>query len=228
MTGGELREFAPFVLLRPEARQILAERGVARTYDPGQVLWRQGTLATGVYFVLEGEVKIIRTGDGREHIIHWGRPGSTLGDVPLFTDGGYPATAVAARRTRCLVADRATLEMAISADPALARLFLANLADRVRFLVDRLDERSRENVKSRLVRYLESRSRQANGAWFRLGLTQVELAEELGTVREVVVRALAELRKSGVLQADRGRYQLLDARRVDDFLQGHDSGSPGE
>jgi CRP-like cAMP-binding protein len=198
----------------PEARAVLLDQGVCRTWEPGRFLWRQGAAATSVFFVLEGEVKLVREAGGREHVVHWGRPGATLGDVPLFADGGYPATAIATRRTRCLVADRATLELAMRVDPTLAWHFLSNLSRRVQFLVQRLDERSSENVRSRLIRYIVARSEEAQTEWFRLGLTQAELAEELGTVREVVVRTLAELRRTGMLESDRGRYRIPDANRL--------------
>ena len=198
----------------PKARAILLEHGVCHTYEPGRFLWRQGAAATRVFFVLEGEVKLVREAGGREHVVHWGRPGATLGDVPLFAEGGYPATAIATRRTRCLVADRATLELAMRTDPTLAWHFLGNLGRRVRFLIQRLDERSSENVRSRLIRYIVARSEEAHSEWFRLGLTQAELAEELGTVREVVVRTLAELRRTGVLESERGRYRIPDRDRL--------------
>jgi CRP/FNR family transcriptional regulator len=99
-------------------------------------------------------------------------------------------------------------------DPTLAWHFLGNLGRRVRFLIQRLDERSSENVRSRLIRYIVARSEEARSEWFRLGLTQAELAEELGTVREVVVRTLAELRRTGVLESERGRYRIPDPSRL--------------
>ena len=48
-----------------------------------------------------------------------------------------------------------------------------------------------------------------------LGATQAEVAEELGTVREVVVRSLRELREEGVLtSAGRGGYRVLDLQAL--------------
>lgn len=202
--------------LAPGARRILEERGVVRTFEEGRVLWRAGGRAASVHLVLEGEVKIVRTSeDGRQHVVHRGGAGATLGEVPFFADGGYPATAVAVRPTRCLVVDRRTLEAAMAADPALAWHFLETLARRVRHLVERLDARSIEDVRTRLERYLEVRSEEAGGGWFRLGLTQAELAEELGTVREVLVRALGTLRRSGALEHRGGRYRLAEADELE-------------
>jgi len=47
------------------------------------------------------------------------------------------------------------------------------------------------------------------------GGTQTEVAEELGTVREVLVRGLRELRDARVIApAGRGRFRVLDAARL--------------
>jgi CRP-like cAMP-binding protein len=40
---------------------------------------------------------------GRAHVVHEEGPGGTLGEVPLFDGGGYPATAIAQAATRCAV-----------------------------------------------------------------------------------------------------------------------------
>lgn len=199
--------------LGPDALGALADGAVRRSYEPGAVIWLEGAEPSGVFVVLEGEVKVVRSAEGRQHVIHRARAGATLGEVPLFADGSYPASAIAVRRTRCLVLPREGLERAIDDHPEIARLFLRHLARRVRHLVDRIDERSSTGVRARVARRLLRRDVASRGEWFALGRTQEELAEELGTVREVVARSLSELRESGAVESDgRGRYRILDAR----------------
>ena len=43
---------------------------------------------------------------------------------------------------------------------------------------------------------------------------QQDLADAVGTVREVVVRALRELREAGVLRTGRGAIVVLDPERL--------------
>lgn len=199
-----------FASLPADALRALSEAAIERTYEPGAMLWVAGSRPGGLLVVLEGEVKIVRSRDGRQHVIHRGKAGATLGEVPLFTGGTYPASAIAVGRTRCLVLPRQRLDAAIAAHPAVAQLFLRGLARRIRALVERLDERSSTNIRTRVARWLLARSAGDPEAWFALGRTQEELAEELGTVREVVVRALAELREGGAIESDgRGRYRIL-------------------
>lgn len=202
-------------------RTAFARRGVVRTYPARAMLWHAGATPRGLHLVLDGEVRIVRSTGGRSHVIHAGRRGALLGQVPLFAGGGYPATAVAAPSSSCLVVGRPTVVEALARDPAFANHLVTGMAERIRFLVDRLDSRSARTVSRRIMEHLWDRADVRGGTWTRLGVTQAELAQEVGTVREVVVRAMADLRAAGLLESDgRGRYRVPDpgawAERLDD------------
>jgi CRP-like cAMP-binding protein len=131
--------------------------------------------------------------------------------VPTFAGGVYPATAVAAEPTRCILVSREAIDAAVVACPEVAFLFLGRLAARIRELVDRLDDRSSRDATGRLARFLLDRARDPDQRRVTLGMTQGALAEELGTVREVVVRGLLSLRKHGAIKPlGGGRYEILD------------------
>jgi CRP/FNR family transcriptional regulator len=196
--------------LKREAREIVAG-GVIRRFATGEALWTAGTPPRGLFVVLHGKVRVVRAPGGRQYALHTEGAGGTLGEVPLFAGGRYPATALAVEPTACLVLGREALARAMAADPELAFRLLARLAERVRTVVARLDRRASETVVARLATLLLARHVESGGADFTLGATQAEVAEELGTVREVLVRALRTLRDAGLLQpAGRARYRLLD------------------
>jgi CRP/FNR family transcriptional regulator len=170
--------------------------------------------------VLEGKVRIVRGSGGRQTVIHSGEVGATLGEVPFFTGSPYPATAIAAEPTRCLFLTHAAVTRAIAADPALAIFFLRRLSQRVESLVERVDQNTASSVQERLARFILERSQarvipsrsssaKTRRSTFSLGMTQTALAEELGTVREVVVRALRDLRQSGAIESvGDGKYRV--------------------
>lgn len=144
-------------------------------------------------------------------MLHTEGPGGTLGEVPLFSGGRYPATAIAAELTTCLVMDRQILAHVFGLDPEFAFRLLGRLAQRVRVLVGRLDRTAGQPVVERVAAYLLARHSSARAGVVTLGGTQVEVAEELGTVREVLVRAIRHLRESGLIEsAGRGRYRVVD------------------
>ncbi|MBW8838537.1 MAG: winged helix-turn-helix domain-containing protein [Gemmatimonadetes bacterium] len=70
----------------------------------------------------------------------------------------------------------------------------------------------RRKDEARLAEYLIGRADARHRAVIAIGMTQQQLAEELGTVREVVVRELQALRASGLLRAlGSGRFEIVDA-----------------
>ena len=215
MDDARLDAMQLFAGLSTETRRRLVDAAVERTFPAGATLFRAGTEPTGIYLVLSGRVRVIRSRDGRQYVVHTEQRGGTLAEVPFFEGGLLPATAVAAERTRCLILDGHALRSAMHDDPAVAWLFLRRLSARVRELVERLDRVSSQSVPARLAAFLLARSSSAGAVSFTLGMTQAELAEELGTVREVIVRGLARLRRAGVIgTAGRGRYVVKDAHAL--------------
>jgi CRP/FNR family cyclic AMP-dependent transcriptional regulator len=48
-------------------------------------------------------------------------------------------------------------------------------------------------------------------------VTQQDLADAIGSVRDVVAWAMSELRKKRLIETGRRRIRVLDARRLEDF-----------
>ena len=217
---GRLR---PFAGLGAPALRELAARATERRYDAGETLFTVGTPAGGLHVVVEGRVRVLQISSGRQRVVHVEGEGGTLGEIPLFAGGGYPATAVAAEPTRCLIIGREAIGAAMTRDPAVAWIFLERLALRVRHLVERLDGLAARNVTARLASHVLQRDA-GRGRPVSLGGTQLQVAEELGTVREVVVRSLRALRESGVVRvAGRGRYVVADAAALRRIADGEES-----
>ncbi len=211
VSASVLEGFELFRSLGRSAHEALAARAVLRKFRTGQYLWRAGDQSRGLYFVVDGRVRIVRDVGLRQHVVHVEGAGATLGDVPLLAGGGYPASAVAAEPTTCVVFDQASLRAVIAAHPELAWALLTRLAGRVRNLVERLSSRTGDPLQARLASYVLSRPRTASGV-ILLRETQQAIAEELGTVREIVVRQLGLLVEAGLLERrGRGRYAVIDA-----------------
>jgi CRP/FNR family transcriptional regulator len=212
-------ESAPlFAGLNAAAHRTLQRRAVIRSFAENEMLFAAGSPARGLFVILDGSVRVVRTRAGRQHVIHLEGPGGTLGEVPLYVGGGYPATAIAAAPTRCAVIGRETLATMMVDDPALSWRLLEALARRVRTLVERVDALATQDVASRLAAHLLARTTLVDGMHVAtLEGTQTALAEELGTVREVAVRHLRALQESGVIRrlaAKRYEVLQLDALRA--------------
>ena len=209
--------------LSSAARDALLQHSIERQFVTDEILWSAGDRSEGITLVLEGRIRIVRGSGGRQLVIHSGEPGATLGEVPFFTGGRYPATAIAAEPTRCLLLPEAAVRRAIAVDPALAFFFLTRLSQRIENLVEKVDRLTVSSVQARLAHFIlqrqhatiaspRSKPKSGKGAVFSLGMTQTALSEELGTVREVVVRALRALRQSGAIESvGDGKYRVVNA-----------------
>jgi CRP/FNR family transcriptional regulator len=212
MDDGRKVEDSPlFAELDRETRRALGRAAVIRRAPAGSALFRAGAPARGLVLILEGTVRVVGERQGRQHLVHESGPGETLGEVPLFAGGGYPATAVARTDCLCAVFPPEALGSVMRRDNALAWLLLGRLARRVRHLVSRLERNTAWSVQSRLAEVLLARHAAAGTGAFTLGTGQATLAEELGTVREVVVRTLAEFREAGLIARERrGWYRVTN------------------
>jgi CRP-like cAMP-binding protein len=201
--------------LREDSLRLLAQHGLERPFVTGETLFRAGEIPWGIYVVLEGRIRVVRGQAGRQVVVHTEGAGGTLADVPFFAGGVLPATAVAAEPSVCAIFPKEALRAAIAANPDVAFILLARLALRVREIVGRLDGIASNSVAARVAGYLIRRSSERRSAVISIGMTQTQLAEELGTVREMIVRELRELRKARIIQPSRGGgVEILDAARL--------------
>ena len=205
--------------LSTAVKENLAARAITRRFTAGGRLWDAGTSSRGLFIILSGRVRILGSRSGRHRVIHSEGPGATLGEVPLFAGGAYPASAVASEDVECLVIDRSALESAIRIHPELAFLLLERMARRVRHLLERLSSQTADSVAARLARFMLEQPQRSDGRIVLMG-TQAQLAEEVGTVREVVVRLLRGLADEGIVErVGRGRYAVLDRVRLQQMAE---------
>ena len=201
----------PFRGLNAGAIRELAMRSTLRVFERGEVLWHAGSEPRGFFVILEGVVRVVRSVQGRQHVVHVETAGGTLGDVALFEGKPYPATAIAISRATCLAITRDGLLAAVREDPELALVLLARLAGRVRHVIGRLDGLAARSVSARLAGYLLERRERSGTDLFTLGGSQATVAEELGTVREVLGRSLRTLRDRGLITVGaNGAVRILD------------------
>jgi CRP-like cAMP-binding protein len=184
---------------------------VERKYARGAVLFRSGSTADGLYFVLSGRVHVSRETRSRSEFLHAEAAGGVLGEIPAFGGGPFPATARAVAATTCGYLSRQAIERLLTEDPGFARFAVRRLAERAMALLRRIDELTATTITSRLADYLLDRYAASDSDGFTLGMSQEALASELGTAREVVVRGLAALVRSGAIaRSGRSRFTVRD------------------
>lgn len=206
----------PYLALLPEReRAALAARCAVRSARRGAVIFDEGAPATGLWVVLAGRVKLVRvSASGREQVLHAEGAGATLAEVPVFDGGGYVATAVAMDDVRMLFVPRDAVLAVCRRRGDVALGVIAVLAARVRTFARLIEDLALRDVTARVARFLLAEARRRGGDVIELPGTREDIGARLGTVRELVSRALGRLRADGAI-AVRGRtVRVRDRARL--------------
>jgi CRP/FNR family transcriptional regulator len=202
-------------LEEPELR-ALAARTIERRLARGETLFFAGDKAAGLFVIVEGAVRAFRESlEGREQVIHVERAGATIAEVPMFDDGAYPSTAAAEEDSTVLFIDKRDVRQLCLDHPRIALAALKLLASRLRRCAELVEMLSLHEVDQRLARFLliESRARGTRtdaGTAIDLVLTNQQIAARIGSVREVISRALARLQQNGFITVEGRRVIVID------------------
>lgn len=194
----------------------LANRALEHRLRAGQLLFVAGDEAKGLYVVVEGAVRAFRESvEGREQVIHVERAGTTFAEVPVFDNGVYPSTVAAEEDTVLLFIAKADVRRLILERPTIGLAALKLLSGRLRRCAELVEALSLREVDQRLARFLvgELKSRgvtSSEGLKLDLVLTNQQIASRIGTVREVVSRALTRLQQNGLIKLDGRQIVVLN------------------
>jgi CRP/FNR family transcriptional regulator len=220
-----LRRTALFGELNDVALQALAERAIEKRLGRDEVLFIAGEEARGLYVIMEGSVRAYRdTPDGREQVIHVEHTGATIAELPVFDDQPYPSTVAAEEVTRLLFIDKHDVKRLCLEHPQIALAALKLLAARLRRCATLVETLSLHEVDQRLARWLLLEA-QAHGKTIGKGyelalhFTHQQIASRIGSVREVVSRALARLQKNGLLVITGRTIRIPDAKALRGFFE---------
>ena len=162
--------------------------------------------------LLDGFVRIfVAAPDGRSLTVRYFRRGALTGVASLFTPRfAMPGSIQALVDSDFLVFDPATVRHLVNRDLAVARALLDELAERVVSWVAEIPGSAFATVRQRVARHLlDLASEQQHGAELVAHVSQQALADATGTVREVVVRVLRELREERIIRTRRGGIVIV-------------------
>ncbi len=189
------------------------------TYQSGEMIFMEGDPCAGLFLIQTGLVKIYKlSAEGREQTLHALGPGQSFNEVAVLDGGPNPANTTAVDATVVLRLPREDIRELAYRHPALAWAMLEHIARRARFLVSVVEDLGLRSVKARLAKLLleeAQRSADAGSVERSQLLTQHEMASRLGTVREMIGRALRSLVQDGAIRIDRHRIEVIDRAELE-------------
>ncbi|MFC2066471.1 Crp/Fnr family transcriptional regulator [Chloroflexota bacterium] len=207
-----LRQSSIFSSLNDDELVELANLIIERSFMPDEFIFWDGDAPESFYIIAEGKVKVLKHSSlGKEFIIAFFGPGEMFGEVAVFENKPYPASAQAAAETRVVRIRREDFMAFLTRRPQVALRVINVLGGRLRDAQSRLRDLAGERVEQRLASVLLM-------LFLKLGttlpFTRQELADMTGTTTETVIRLMSHLKDRGIISSTRGKIIILHEEKL--------------
>ncbi len=190
----------------------LANLAIERSFVPDQYIFWDGDAPDRFYIIVDGKIKVLKHSSlGKEFVIAFFGPGEMFGEVAVFENKPYPASAQAAAQTRVLGIKREDFLSFLAGRPEVAIRIISVLGGRLRDAQSRLRDLSGERVEQRIARILLMLSSKLGTV---IPLTRQEVADMAGTTTETAIRVMSRLKSGGIIRSVRGRITILDMAKL--------------
>lgn len=204
-------------MLEPEDLKILNQHKVCNVYEPGQVIYYEGSPCLGIHCIEGGSVALKKTdGNGGAVVVGIFGEGQTLGYTAFFAGREHTASAEALERTQVCFIEKAGVRTLLDRNPTLGLRFLNRVSER---LVDSETERVRAltlPLRARLAHLLlifkdrNSTVDDDGTLTIELPLSRRDIAAMVGARPESLSRVLRDLENDGVARFDRRHAVVPD------------------
>jgi CRP/FNR family cyclic AMP-dependent transcriptional regulator len=183
----------------------------------GSTIHREGDTSPHLELVVSGLMRVYVTApDARTMTVRYCRPGALIGAVSLFASPFLLPVSIQALTDVDVLAFRpGVVRRAAERDARVARVLIDELSERVLSFMVEIPGGAFASVRQRVARHLlDLASESQSGPELVAAIGQQDLAAAVGSVREVVVRALRDLRQAGLVATRREGIVLLDPERL--------------
>jgi CRP/FNR family cyclic AMP-dependent transcriptional regulator len=181
----------------------------------GQTVYAEAD-AEGLAVVLQGLLRVyMDVSDGRQVTVRYVRAGDLLG-VPALIGGPAPVFVQTVTPGAAFFFDIDRVRRAAHNDASLAWALAEESVHRLYDVLEELAGNTFATVRQRVARHLLDLAASSAGASGQLTalVNQQDLANSVGSVREVVARILAEFRAEHLVRTSAGRVEILDPVRM--------------
>ncbi|MDM8546769.1 Crp/Fnr family transcriptional regulator [Candidatus Venteria ishoeyi] len=176
-----------------------------------EIILHKGQRVSGAYMVLNGRLRVYSiSANGNEATLTWIEPGEicVFSLNCLFNNLLYPAWVATEQDTEVAMIPVALYRELFKHESSVQDLTVHSLSILVFRLMEELDQVHGLRHKERLANFLLVRASSSG----TLNITQQQLAQHLGTSREVIARLLQNFVAKSYVRTGRGSITLLDTK----------------
>ncbi len=212
----ELRELYPALaeLAGPSFASLLGQATLVKL-PAGTLLFGESSVCRQFPLVLEGSIRVAKVADGRELQLYRVTPGESCVLTSSCLIGGrdYPATGMVESEVRLVVLPKPAFDELMANHPPFRQYVFGLFAERLTDLMELVEAVAFHKLDRRLASVLLGHGRVVEA-------THQQLADSVGSVREIVTRVLRSFADQGLVRLGRGSIELLDAAGLRKVAEG--------
>lgn len=215
---GFLKSLPYLAILSAKEFERVKKAALELSFAHGEIIFLEGEPSRGLYVVKSGQVRIFKTSpEGREQVLLIAQPGDSFNDVAVFDGEPNPASSSALEAATIYLIPRETVLSLVAGCPVALEI-IKLLARRLRHLATVVESLSFGTVLSRLAKLLLDLAVREEGTAPIPRLTQEEMAAMVGSVRDVIGRALRTLERTGAVKIDSHRILVVDPEKLREMI----------
>ncbi len=215
-----LKQSAVFTTLDKEETRELALLAKEKQFDANAVIFWEGDPSDWFYIVADGNIKVSKlASSGKEIILSFFGPGEMFGEVAVFENKPYPASAQAIEDTRLIGIKKSDFLQFLLRHPDVSLKIISILSGRLREAQSRLRDLAGERVEQRLARIILMLSDKLG---LILPFTRQELSDMAGTTTETTIRILSQWKTRGIISSVRGKITITNESGLKTLSEGQE------
>ena len=205
-----LKDITLFSGIDDESLQYLEKVAVKKSFPKNTILFSKGDETDSLYIVKSGMVKaIIVDEEGKEMILSIHRPGEYFGEMSLIDKEPRSATLITKEPTQLLIIHRKDFMKVFNSNPDMVYDLFRILLKRLRKSTDKVENFAFKDVYGRVANLLNQFAKPVDDEWvIEDKLTHNEIANMIGSSREMVSKILKELADGGYISTDKKQITI--------------------
>ncbi len=200
--------------LPPDELAILTANMSTQVYAKGEIIFREGAYATGIFLICNGKAKKYKADkEGKEQIIYVANTGEIMGYHALLAEERYPDSAAVLEDSEIAFIPKEDFFEVLEKSKILSQRLLKTLSHEFFVLANNIALFAQRSVRERFAMQLvlmreKYKENFTPGMAVEINLSREDLASLVGTARENILRILKDFKEEGILET-RGRKIII-------------------
>jgi len=204
-----LASISLFSGLEPSTLEAIDQLTSTRQYPKNSVIIHEDDVSNSMFLLMSGKVKIyLSDQEGKEFILNSLEPGDYFGEFSLLDDEKRTASVMTVEHSTFKVLLKSDFDKLRIEYPMINDILIGNLVGTIRHLTDSVKSLALKDVYGRIRKLLKDLTTAQVGT-IQEKLTQQEIANRVGSSREMVARILKDLTTGGYIQAEKKQITVL-------------------